>query len=69
MNEIRTSNSFGALVVLPLAGVYVSTETGLVKLDPASLLTTSAVFLIATMALFLLCRAAFRREEILTKRR
>ena len=67
VNDIRTANSLGGLVVLPFGGIYVSSEIGLVSLNATNLLLLSAVLLVADAGLFYLCRATFRREEILTR--
>jgi ABC-2 type transport system permease protein len=66
VNDIRTANSLGGIAVMPFGGIYVSAEIGLISLNTSNLLLLSAVLLVADAGLFYLCRAIFRREEILT---
>ncbi|HZW56278.1 MAG TPA: ABC transporter permease subunit [Nitrososphaerales archaeon] len=68
VSDIRIAQQFGALAVIPLAGIYVTGEIGLIDLG----ITNNLLYIIAALAaidviLFVLARAAFRREEILTK--
>jgi ABC-2 type transport system permease protein len=67
MNDVRSVQQFGGLMVLPYAGVYVAAEVGAVSLDTNNLLIISALILFVDVGLFFLNRATFRREEILTK--
>jgi len=67
VSDIRAAQQFGALIVLPLAAIYVATEVAFVSLTPANLLIISAIILVIDALLFSLSRATFRREEILTK--
>jgi ABC-2 type transport system permease protein len=67
VSDIRAAQQFGALIVLPLAAIYVATEIAFVSLTPANLLIISAIILAIDALLFSLSRTTFRREEILTK--
>jgi ABC-2 type transport system permease protein len=67
VSGIRTAQQFGALIVLPLVGIYVATEIAFVSLTPANLMIISAIILVIDALLFFISRATFRREEILTK--
>jgi ABC-2 type transport system permease protein len=67
VSDARAAQQFGALIVLPLAAIYLATEIAFVSLTPANLLIISAIILVIDALLFSLSRATFRREEILTK--
>ncbi len=67
VSDVRTATQLGSLVAVPFAGIYVGLEIGLIVLNIENLLLMAAVVLIIDLALFFLTRAAFRREEILTK--
>ena len=68
VTDIRSGQQLGALAVLPFAGLYVSGELNLIDLGVASnLLIIVTALLVVDALLFLLSRATFRREEILTK--
>jgi ABC-2 type transport system permease protein len=66
--DVRVGQQLGTLAVLPLGGLYVSGELNLIDLGVTSnLLIIVAALLVADVLLFFISRAAFRREEILTK--
>ncbi len=67
VSDIRAAQQFGALIVLPLAVIYVATEAAFLSLTPATLVIICASILVIDALLFYLSRATFRREEILTK--
>ncbi len=68
INDVRTGQQLGALTVLPLAGLYVAGELGIIDLGSTStFLIIVAAFLVLDVLLFFISRATFRREEILTK--
>jgi ABC-type Na+ efflux pump permease subunit len=68
VTDVRTSQQFGALTVLPFGGLYVAGELNLVNLgDTSNLLIVVGALLVVDVLLFFLSRATFRREEILTK--
>ncbi len=67
VSDIRAAQQSGALIVLPLAGIYVASEIGYLPLTAASLAIVAAVILVIDVLLFSVSRATFRREEILTK--
>ena len=67
VSDVRAAQQFGALIVLPLAAIYLATEIAFVSLTPANLLIISAIILALDAILFYVSRATFRREEILTK--
>jgi ABC-2 type transport system permease protein len=68
VSDVRIAQQFGALVVLPLAGIYVSGELDIVDLGVTNnLLIIAAILLVIDVVLVYLARATFHREEILTK--
>ncbi len=67
INDVRSAQQLGTLIVLPFSGVYVGAEIGIVTLDTSNLLIISAVLLAIDIALLYIARLTFRREEILTK--
>jgi len=67
VSDVRAARQFGALITLPLAGIYVAAEADFVSLTPTNLAIISAIILVIDVLLFSLSRATFRREEILTK--
>ncbi|MHB8565615.1 MAG: ABC transporter permease subunit [Nitrososphaerales archaeon] len=68
VSDIRVAQQFGAFAVIPLAGIYVSGEINLIDLGVTNnLIYISVALAAADVILFILARAAFRREEILTR--
>jgi ABC-type Na+ efflux pump permease subunit len=66
--DVRVGQQLGTLAVLPLLGLYVSGELDFINLGVTSnLLIIIAALLVVDVLLFFVSRAAFRREEILTK--
>ena len=67
VSDVRAAQQIGGLAVLPFGAVYVTAEIGLIKLDLPTLGVLCAVLAAVDAGMFLLSRAAFRREEILTR--
>jgi ABC-2 type transport system permease protein len=67
VSEVRTAQQLGALVAVPSAGIYVAVLTGALKLDPTSLGIFCGILVIVDAALAWADRAAFGREDILTR--
>ena len=67
VNDARSASSFGILMLFPLLGIYLASETGIITIDINSLLIISGVLLAVDVALFFVSTATFSREEILTK--
>jgi ABC-2 type transport system permease protein len=68
VSDVRIAQQFGAFVVIPLAGIYVLGEINVVNLGVTNnLLYICAALVAVDVILFILARATFRREEILTK--
>jgi ABC-2 type transport system permease protein len=67
VNEVRTAQQLAALVALPSLGVYIATLSGAFVLDPISLGVMCGALVIVDVSLAFAARAAFGREEILTR--
>jgi len=68
VSDVRVAMQLGALVVLPLGGIYVGGELNLIPLgDTSNLLLIGATLLVVDLLLLYVARTTFRREEILTK--
>ena len=67
VSDVRVSQQLGFLSVLPMAGIYLASELGMISLDITSLLMVSSLLMIADLLLLYIARAIFSRDEILTK--
>ena len=65
--DVRSAQQVGALIVIPFAAIYVSSEIGVLTLDPGSMLALAVGLFVVVAVLFFAARAAFNREEILTR--
>jgi len=66
-SDVRSAQQTGTLLVIPFAALYVASELGAISLEPGSMLALAAVLIAVAIALFCAARAAFNREEILTR--
>jgi ABC-2 type transport system permease protein len=67
VNDVRTAQQLGALILLPLGAVYLLSELKVFSLTMGNMLIIAAVLAVVDVIVFYLVRATFRREEILTK--
>jgi ABC-2 type transport system permease protein len=67
VNDPRTAQQFGVLIVLPLTALLVAQFTGSVWLSPAALAAIGGGLLVAWVLLLLFSAALFERETILTR--
>jgi ABC-2 type transport system permease protein len=67
VNDVRSAQQLGSLIVFPFAIIYVLGEIGVFPLTVPYLLILAAIILVVDIGLFFLSMATFRREEILTK--
>ena len=68
ISDVRTGQQLGVLTILPLAGIYVGGELGIIDLGAVNtLFIVAAALVVVDVLLFFVARATFRREEILTK--
>ncbi len=66
VNDVRTAQQLGSLIVIPFALIYVLGEINAFPLTVPYLLVLSAVILLADIGLYYLAVSTFQREEILT---
>jgi ABC-2 type transport system permease protein len=68
VTDVRAGQQLGALTVVPFIGLYVAGELNVINLgDTTNLVIIAGALVVVDVLLFFLSRAAFRREEILTK--
>jgi ABC-2 type transport system permease protein len=67
MNDVRSAQQLGSLIILPLGAVYLLSEINVLSLTTGNMWILAAILLVVDGILFYLVKAAFRREEILTK--
>ncbi len=67
VNDARSAQQIGALIVLPIAGLLVAQVTGSVVLTPAILLLIAVALIVLNAGLLALGVALFDRESILTR--
>ncbi|MGI0090275.1 MAG: hypothetical protein ACREBS_01070 [Nitrososphaerales archaeon] len=68
VSDVRIAAQIGALIVIPFFGIFVLSEINIIDLGVTSnLLYVGAALVAVDVILLILARAAFRREEILTK--
>lgn len=67
VNDVRSAQQVGALVILPFAGMYVLLELQILTLTTTMLWQLSGLLVVIDIALFATTRATFRREQILTR--
>lgn len=66
-NDVRASQQFGLLILVPFGVVYFLAELNFISLTITNLLIMAAVLLIIDIIVFYIVKATFQREEILTK--
>ncbi len=67
VNDVRSANGFGIFIFLPFLAIYVASETQLISLDVNGILIIAGILAAVDVALYFVSKAAFQREEILTK--
>jgi len=67
VNDVRTAQQFGALILLPLGALYLLSEVQVLSLTTSNMLIIAAVLAVVDGIVFYLVKATFQREEILTK--
>jgi ABC-2 type transport system permease protein len=67
VNDVRTAQQLGTLILLPFGAVYFLSELKVVSLTTDAMLIMAAVLTAVDVIVFYLVRATFQREEILTK--
>jgi ABC-2 type transport system permease protein len=67
VNDVRSAQQIGALVVLPIAGLLVMQLTGAFRLTPSIIVLVAATLAVLNAGLLALGIALFDRESILTR--
>ncbi|MFA5572906.1 MAG: ABC transporter permease subunit [Candidatus Bathyarchaeia archaeon] len=67
VSDVRSANQLGMLLLIPFALVFIAGVTGVITFEISNLLIFSLFLIIVDIALFLLSKSTFKREEILTK--
>lgn len=67
VNDVRTAQQLGLLLVIPFGVIYFLSETGFISLEINNLFIISAILAIIDIILFFISPLLFRREKILTK--
>jgi ABC-type Na+ efflux pump permease subunit len=67
VNDVRTAQQLGTLILLPFSAVYVLSELRILILTTNNMLIMAAVLVVLDVIVFYLVKATFQREEILTK--
>ena len=67
VNDVRSANGSGILILLPLLAIYLASEIRIISLDITGILIIAGILSAMDIALYFVSTAAFQREEILTK--
>lgn len=67
VNDVRVAQQIGGLIVVPVVGIGIAQVTGRVVLDDAPILATSIGLFVIDVALIVLAKYAFQRENILSR--
>jgi ABC-2 type transport system permease protein len=67
MSDIRSAQQLSGLAMIPFVVLYLLIEIGVLTFDVNTLLIIAGIIAVVVICLFLLSRAVFKREEILTK--
>ncbi|MEJ2485999.1 MAG: ABC transporter permease [Anaerolineales bacterium] len=67
MNDVRTAQQLGTLILLPFGVVYLLTEIKVLQLTTDKMLIIAAILFVIDGIVFYLVKATFQRDEILTK--
>ena len=67
VNDARTAQQIGSLVILPIVGLMVAQLTGVVQMTPAVTTAGALALVVLNAALLRLAAALFARESILTR--
>lgn len=67
VTDVRAAQQLSSLIVLPFAALYLLAELRVITLGGVAVAVTCSVIAVLDVGLFMLTRATFRREEILTR--
>jgi hypothetical protein len=66
VNDVRTAQQLGQLIIIPFFGIYILSEIGYIALHVNNLLIIASILLAVDLILFYISTLTFNREEILT---
>ena len=66
VNDVRTAQQLGQLIIIPFFGIYILSEIGYIALHVNNLLIIAVILLTVDLILFYISTLTFNREEILT---
>jgi len=67
VSDVRSASQLGSLTFLPLIGIYLASELGVITLDTSTLLILAGVIAVLDVVMFRVSTSVFQREQILTK--
>ena len=67
VRDARSAQQISSILALPFAGIYITTEIGIISLDVPGMLTLAGILAVLVAVFLFLARATFNREEILTR--
>lgn len=67
MNDVRTAQQLGTLLILPFIGLFLLSEIGIFDFTNTNLLILGGIIVVIDIGIFFVSRATFQREQILTK--
>jgi ABC-type Na+ efflux pump permease subunit len=67
VSDVRAATQLGVAAIVPVLALYFLYLSGILSLDPLALGTFGLILVLANAGLFLLSRATFQREVILTR--
>jgi len=67
VSDMRAAMQLGPVAIVPILGFYFMFLSGSLTLDWVTLLAYALILALASLGLFVLSKATFQREEILTK--
>ena len=67
VNDVRVAQQIGGLVVVPVVGLGIAQVTGRVILDNEAFLQFTVILVALDIAVFIVARLAFQRENILAR--
>jgi len=67
VSDVRSASQLGGLMFLPIIGIYLASEIGVVTLDTNALMIIGGVIAVLDLAMFRISTSVFQREQILTK--
>jgi len=67
MSDVRASQQVGSLVVLPVMLLFIGSFSGLITFGAGSIILIGGIMLVADVAVYMLAKKSFQRENILIK--